>query len=112
MSIYLGVPPYVSVSLNDWALYVTNAINNSLNGKTNNTGSVTLTTSTVSTTVILAEGRLGPDTQIHLSPTTSNAAAAIPTTWISSRNVSTGKFVLTHASNTQADRNFNFILVG
>lgn len=112
MSLYLGVPPYTRINLHDWALFVTNTSNNALNGKTNNTGSLTLKTSTASTTVILAKGRLGPDTQIHLAPKSSNAAAAIPTTWVSSRDVETGKFVLTHASNTQADRIFDFILVG
>lgn len=112
MSLYLGVPPFNGVDIYDWCLFARTTINNNLNGKTNNTGSTTLRTSTVSTTVSLAIGRLGPDTVILLQPTTSNAAAAIPTTWVSSKDAQTGKFVLTHASNTQADRTFNFILVG
>lgn len=114
MSEFNGVPPYNGIDLDDWLKRARLVVNGSLNGKTNNTGSFTLATSTVSTTVVLALGRLGPDTVILPMPLTANAAAEIGagTMWVSSRNVATGKFVLTHASNTQADRTFNFIMVG
>lgn len=112
MSEYLGVPPYNRIDINDWCLYARNTINGVLNGKTNNTGSVTLRSSTSSTTVTLAIGRLGVDTVILLQPTTSAAAASLSTTWVSTKDSATGKFVLTHANTGGGDRTFNFILVG
>lgn len=114
MASFPGVPPYNRVDITDWAIYATNTINNSLNGKTNNVGNVTLHTSTVSTTVTLAHGRLGIDTVILFEPTTANAAGemAAGTMWVSTKNPATGKFVITHASGASVDRSFNFILVG
>jgi len=114
MAKYPGVPPYNRIDINDWAIYVTNTANNCLNGKTNNIGNVTLHTSTVSTTVTLASGRLGIDTVILFEPKTANAAGEIGAggMFVSTKDPSTGKFVITHASNAQADRSFNFILVG
>lgn len=45
-----------------------------------------------------------------LIPTSANAAAAIATTYVSSRV--NGSFVLTHANNAQVDRTFLYVLVG
>ena len=57
--------------------------NDMLDGKTNNTGAVTLTASTTTTTV--NNERVGPDSAILLSPLTANAATAIATTYVSTR---------------------------
>ncbi len=113
-SLYPGVTPYNGVNLQDWVLHARNTINGCLNGKTNNTGAVTLATSTATTTVVLAKGRLGPNTVILFEPTTANAAAEIGagTMWVSTKDSLNNKFMITNASNAQADRIFNFILVG
>lgn len=109
-----GVPPFNGEDVNDWIFHARLTINNTLNGRTNNVGSVTLITSTVSTTVVLAEGRLGPATVILFEPTTANAAAEIGngTMWVSTKDPLNNKFILTTASNAQADRIFNFVLIG
>lgn len=114
MSTFRGVPPYNGVNQNDWLLNATKVVNGLLNGKSNNTGTVTLNTSTATTTVVLAQGRLGIDTVILFEPTTANAATeiALGTMWVSTKDPLNNKFLITNAVNTQNDRTFNFILVG
>lgn len=114
MSMFDGVPPYNGNNTTTWIHKARTTINNLLNGKSNNTGSFTLATSTATTVVTLAQGRMGPDTVILYQPLSLNAAAEIGagTMFVSSKDVETGVFRLTHASNTQNDRNFAFILVG
>ncbi len=111
---YPGVPPYNGVNVADWLLHARNTINGCLNGKTNNVGTVTLHTGTASTTVVLASGRLGPNTIILFEPTTANAAneLAIGTMWVSTKDPLNNQFILTNSVNAQTDRTFNFILVG
>ncbi len=111
---YPGVPPYNESNLNDWMWHARNTVNGCLNGKLNNTGTVTLTTSTATTVVQLALGRLGPNTVILFEPTTQTAATEIygATMWVSSRDVATGVFRITNANNANNDRTFNFILIG
>lgn len=108
-----GVPPYNITNQWDWMVHARNTINGCLNGKTNNTGTVTLQTSTVTTTVQLATGRLGNDTVILFEPT--NAAAAIEsgagTMWVSTRDVAASLFKITNSLSLSA-RTFNYILVG
>lgn len=111
---YPGVPPYNGINMNDWSIHARNTMNGLLLGKSNNTGSVTLNTSTSSTTVVLAKGRLGPNTVILFEPTTANAANEIATAtmWVSTKDPLNNKFILTNAVNTQNDRTFNFVLIG
>lgn len=109
-----GVPPYNKSNLNDWLWHATNTLNGCLNGKTNNIGSVTLNTSTSSTTVVLAKGRLGSGTVILFEPTTASAAIEITTAtmFVSTKDSLNDMFIITNAVNNQNDRTFNFILVG
>jgi len=79
-----------------------------LNGKTNNVGTVTLTANAGSTAVTY--DKAGVNSAIVLSPTTSNAAAAVGTTYVSAKGKKT--FTLTHANNAQTDRIFNFVVTG
>jgi hypothetical protein len=44
--------------------------------------------------------------EVMLSPRTANAAAAIPTTYVSA--VEQGTFTLAHANNVQADKTFGW----
>jgi hypothetical protein len=85
---------------------VAEVVNNAVNGKTNNTGTVTLAASTTTTT--LNDERLGFDSVILLSPLTANAAAQNP--YISTK--AKGSVVITHTSVARADLNFDYIIVG
>ena len=77
-------------------------------GRSNAVGVCTLRASQTTTTVTAQN--CGADSKVFLSPTTANAAAALATTYVSL--VSTGSFVLTHASNVQADKTFGFVCLG
>ena len=114
MSIFQGVPNYVGTNLQRWAVQATNVINSNLNGKTNNTGSITLTESSATTVVTEARGRLGPDTCIFFMPTTANAATEFGagSIYVSSVDSVNDQFTITHANNAQTDRTFKYILVG
>jgi hypothetical protein len=81
-----------------------------MDGKSNNTGEVTLDTG--STTTVVTEFRAGAKSYIGLMPQTSNAAAEIGngTIYVSSRGDQ--QFTLTHASNAQNDRTFTYVVIG
>lgn len=79
-------------------------------GRSNAVGSVTLRTSNTTTTVTATN--CGSGSKVFLSPTTANAAAEIGNGTIYVSTVSAGSFVLTHASNSQADRTFGFVCLG
>ena len=85
---------------------VAEVVNNAVNGKTNNTGTVTLAASTTTTT--LNDERLGFDSVILLSPLTANAAAQNP--YISTK--AKGSVVITHTSVASTDLKFDYIIVG
>lgn len=70
-------------------------------------GSVTLTVSATTTTVTSATCTAA--SKVFLSPRTANAAAALATTFVTP---SVGSFVITHASNTQTDRTFDYVVIG
>ena len=77
-------------------------------GRSNAVGVCTLRASQTTTTVTAPN--CGADSKVFLSPTTANAAAALATTYVSS--VLAGSFVLTHASNAQADKTFGYVCLG
>ena len=85
--------------------------NQLLRGRSNIHGTVTLTVSAATTTVTtpLADS----SKVLILEPTTANAAAELGA-GTCYRSATTGgvSFVLTHANNAQADRTFNYALLG
>ena len=85
---------------------ISEVVNGILQGKTNNTGSVTLTASTTTTTI--TDERLGFGSVILLSPLTANAAAQTP--YISSKLK--GSVVITHTSVASTDLDFDYVIVG
>lgn len=87
---------------------IVETVNQLVDGRSNNVGKVTLAVSAASTTVNFAT--VSVSSAIFLSPLTADAAAAIPTTYISS--VLNGSFIISHANNAQADRTFAFAAVG
>lgn len=84
------------------------AVNQLILGNSNNTGSVTLTASATTTTVL--NTRVGANSKIFLEPTTANAATARATTYVSAKTA--GQFTITHANNAQTDRTFDYVHVG
>lgn len=88
---------------------VAEIVNNLVEGKSNNTGNVTLAVASATTTTINDE-RIGFNSIILLMPLTANAASAITTTYVSSRTQ--GNATLTHTANTLADKVFGYIIVG
>lgn len=87
---------------------IATAVNQLLQGRSNNVGEVTLTPSAATTTVI--DNRFNSDMAVLLVPLTASAAAAIPTTYLSGRDH--GKFTLTHASASSTDRAFLYVRWG
>lgn len=87
---------------------IVQSIRQLIQGRSDATLEVTLTPG-VTTTVVSAIN-CSKDSQVFLSPRTANAAAAVPTTFISL--VSNGSLTLTHANNAQTDRRFGIVAVG
>lgn len=84
-------------------------VNNCVNGKINVVITVTLTANVGST--IINDSRIGPNSYVGLGcPLTANAAAAVATSFISSRGKQT--CTVTHANNAQVDRTFAAIIIG
>ena len=87
---------------------VASVVNRMNQGGLNNTGSVTLTVSAATTTI--TDARISVNSAVVLFPTTANAAAAIGTTYASTRN--NGSVVLTHTNNAQTDKTFTYAILG
>ena len=83
------------------------AVNELASGRSNAVGTFTLTTSTTSTVVTNANCASG--SCVKVTPTTSNAAGALATTYIVA---AAGSFTVTHASNAQTDRTFAYAIQG
>jgi len=88
---------------------ISEVTNNILNGKTNNTGTVTLNVSSATTTTISDE-RIGFNSVILLMPTTANAASSLTNVYVSARTQGTA--TLTHSANTNTDKTYSYIIVG
>jgi hypothetical protein len=88
---------------------VRDIVNNSIAGKLNNIGTVTLTNSATST--VVADYRVGGDSVVLFEPTTSDAASEIAAggMYVSAR--SKHAFTITHASATTT-RSFNYVVFG
>lgn len=83
---------------------IVQAIIQLVEGRHNAFGSLTLTPA--ATTTVVSHPNCGLDSVVLLSPRTANAAAAISTTYVSSKSL--GGFTLTHANNAQVDRTFDY----
>lgn len=77
-----------------------------IRGRSNAVGVVTLTAGATTTTI--DNDNISPTSKIFLSPLTANAAAAIGTTYISSKTKN--QVTITHANNGQVDRTFDFLI--
>lgn len=77
-------------------------------GRSNAIGMVTLNANHATTTV--ENQTCGSESIVLLMPRTSNAAAALATTYVS--QVGPGTFTLTHANLASTDRTFGYVNVG
>jgi len=104
---YLNVP----ISIPDSALHlrvVSQALNNTIDGKLNSTGNITLTASATSST--LTDRRIGENSIILFMPTTSNANSAKDDLYVSAR--ADGSATLTQASSSNTDQTFGYLVIG
>lgn len=86
---------------------IAQAIRNLQAGRSNATGSFTLTANATTTTVTAPN--CAPTSTVNWSPTTANAANDMATTSAVAGN---GQFVVTHANNARTDRTFSYAVVG
>lgn len=86
---------------------ISEVVNNTVNGKTNNTGSVTLAVGGATSTVITDE-RIGFDSVVILTPATvgANGFGYYIDTYTK------GSATVRHSANLMADRTFKYIVVG
>ena len=87
---------------------VSSTLNNVMDGKLNSTGTITLTASATSTT--LTDARIGGDSVIVFMPITANGKTAENNLFVSARQ--SGQATLTHASSSNNDQNFAYIIIG
>jgi hypothetical protein len=88
---------------------ISEVVNNLVEGKSNNTGTVTLAVASATTTTLYDE-RIGYDSVIVFMPTTANAASAMTNIYVSAKTQ--GSATLTHSANTSADKTYGYIVVG
>lgn len=94
--------------LPEWLRQIAIEVNKILRGKTENSGSFTLSASTTTTNV--DDSRVGINSKIIITPTSSAAAAEYGTIYVS--NVTKEQFTVTHSSTADTDKTFDYILVG
>lgn len=81
-----------------------NAVRDLATGGTNASGTVTLATG--ATVTVVTNQVCTPAAMVTLSPRTPNAAAALPTTYVSA--TAKGQFTITHANAATTDRIFDY----
>ena len=86
---------------------VAEVVRGMLDGKTNNTGAITLTQSQTTTT--LTDARIGATTVILFSPLNDKGAAELGTLYVSARGQGTA--TLTHGSHN-FDMKYAYALIG
>ena len=86
---------------------VSEVVRGIMDGKTNNTGEITLTQSQTTTT--LTDRRIGPTTVILFSPLNDKGAAELGTLYVSARGQGTA--TLTHR-NHNFDMKYAYALIG
>jgi hypothetical protein len=87
---------------------VAEIVNGIMDGKTNNTGTITLNSGSTSTT--LTDARIGAESVIIMTPMTSNAAKEFSTCYVSART--NGSATLTHQNTGHSDLDYTYIVVG
>lgn len=101
------VPESFGPNTAEWIRTLAFAINAMLLGRSNNTGSVTLTAGATSTTV--SDRRVHAESVIHHMPTTATAGGSI-SMYVSSVGKQT--FTITHAEQASTTRVFKYSIHG
>lgn len=104
---YLGVAPFDDDEARHRRQLAV-VLNNMLQGKTNNTGTLTVTANAATTT--LTDSRIGATSVILLMPTTANAATALANVYFTT--FADGSCTVNHANNAQVDRIFRYAVIG
>lgn len=109
----IQIPSVRYADRDQWEINVVNALIGLANGRSNNTGTLTLTASSTTTVVTLAAGRLGNDTVVLLMPTTANAGTEYGSgNLYITTDVANKQITVHHTNNAQTDRTFKYVLVG
>lgn len=108
---FLGAPEYETNHAN-LLRKIIRVLDGVMRGKTNNTGTFTLTANSATTTLTFAAGQIGQDTVITWMPTTANAAGAMSNLYVSARNVASNTVTLTHTNTATNNRTFSYVLTG
>jgi len=102
----------IPLSLQEKSLFLLcDRINQLAQGRTNATGTVTLS-STGATSTTVSAASCGASSVVKLSPQTANAAAALATSYIPSTDVTAQQFIVHHSSSTTTDRTFGWVALG
>lgn len=104
----ISIPPQFLPDDLEWKRKVGAWLLEANQGHLNNTGIVTLTANAATT--VVTDKRAGGFSYIGFMPTTSNAAVAKQTMYVSSQAKQT--FTITHTNNAQADRTFTYTILG
>lgn len=107
-----SVPPYAGPDEAIHRRLMAEAIGGMMQGRTNNTGELTLTANAAST--VLNDPRLSVFSVLVFDPTTANAAAemAAGTMFVTKANRNNLAWTITHANNAQTDRTFRYAVIG
>jgi len=103
--------PTVPLFISDTAQHlrlVSSSLNNTINGKLNSTGTITLRASQTTTT--LTDARLGGNSVILFMPITANGRTGLNGLHVSAR--ASGSATLTHASSGNTDQNLAYTIIG
>lgn len=95
------------IALKEWVWRVVKSVF-SLIDFHNSVSTFTLTINTTTTTV--TNVMCGDGTMVSWTPTTANAATELATMYISTK--ANGSFIVTHANNANADRTFDYRILG
>ena len=87
---------------------ISNTVNNTLDGKLNSTGDVSLRASQTTTTLV--DERISLNSVIILEPTNANSNTAKANLFVSAKI--NGSATLTHASSSNTDQNFGYVVIG
>jgi hypothetical protein len=86
---------------------VAEIVNGMMDGKTNNTGTITLAVGGATTTT-LSDPRISRDSDIILVPKTADAFS----TAVYASSQTNGSATLTHAANSTAGKTYGYVVVG
>lgn len=105
----IGPPPNDPKRYWEWLFTLSTVVRGIMEGRQNNTGSVTLRASQTTTT--LADQRLSGTSVVHFTPTSADGLTA----FLAGVRVSAkakGSFTLTHASDASTDQDLDYTIHG